>query len=101
MSKQKYKSDGDFPSGTGLEERAGEGALDRLSALLPADALEDALAGLAPEEITGPGGLITQLAGRVAGDPDLGMLGYATLNLRAPFDECPVQRRMGDVGARP
>ena len=65
MSKQKYKSDGDFPSGTGLEERAGEGALDRLSALLPADALEDALAGLAPEEITGPGGLITQLAGRV------------------------------------
>ena len=65
MSKQKYKSDGDFLSGTGLEERAGEGALDRLSALLPADALEDALAGLAPEEITGPGGLITQLAGRV------------------------------------
>ena len=65
MSKQKYKSDGDIPSGTALDERAGEGALDRLSALLPADALEDALAGLAPEEITGPGGLITQLAGRV------------------------------------
>src|SRR5262245_6776584 len=34
-------------------------------------------------------------------DPDLGMLGYATLNPRAPFDECPVQRRMGNVGARP
>jgi len=33
--------------------------------LLPADALEDALAGLEPEEITGPGGLLTQLAGRV------------------------------------
>jgi putative transposase len=33
--------------------------------LLPPDALDDALAGLAPEEITGPGGLITQLAGRV------------------------------------
>ncbi|HET7427665.1 MAG TPA: IS256 family transposase [Gemmatimonadales bacterium] len=39
--------------------------MDRLSALLPPDALGEALAGLAPEEITGPGGLITQLAGRV------------------------------------
>ena len=65
MSKQKFKSDGDIPSGTALDESAGEGALDRLSALLPPDALDDALAGLAPEEITGPGGLITQLAGRV------------------------------------
>ena len=33
--------------------------------MLPADALQDALAGLRPEEITGPGGLVTQLAGRV------------------------------------
>jgi len=33
--------------------------------LLPPEALEEALTGLAPEEITGPGGLITQLAGRV------------------------------------
>jgi putative transposase len=65
VSKQKFKVDGDIPSGTALEERAGEGALDRFAQLLPADALEDALAGLAPEEITGPGGLITQLAGRV------------------------------------
>jgi transposase-like protein len=32
---------------------------------LPPDALQDALSGLAPEEITGPGGLMTQLAGRV------------------------------------
>ena len=31
----------------------------------PAEALQDALAGLRPEQITGPGGLITQLAGRV------------------------------------
>ena len=30
---------------------------------MPREALEDALAGLAPEEITGPGGLLTQLAG--------------------------------------
>ena len=65
MSKQKIKSDVGVRPGTALEERAGEGALDRLSGLLPPDALEDALAGLAPEEITGPGGLITQLAGRV------------------------------------
>ena len=65
MSKQKFKSDVGGPSGTALDESAGEGALDRLSALLPPDALDDALDGLAPEEITGPGGLITQLAGRV------------------------------------
>jgi putative transposase len=40
-------------------------ALDRLAGLLPAEELEDALKGLAPEEITGPGGLLSQLAGRV------------------------------------
>ena len=40
-------------------------ALDRLAGLLPEEALEDALKGLSPEEITGPGGLLTQLAGRV------------------------------------
>jgi putative transposase len=39
--------------------------VDRLAGLLPAEALQDALAGLGPEEITGPGGLVTQLAGRV------------------------------------
>lgn len=39
--------------------------LDRLSDLLPADALADALKGLTPDEITGTGGLLTQLAGRV------------------------------------
>ena len=42
-----------------------QAAVDRLAGLLPADALEDALKGLEPEEITGPGGLLTQLAGRV------------------------------------
>src|SRR3954451_7423385 len=40
-------------------------AVDRLAGLLPEDALEDALKGLEPDEITGPGGLLTQLAGRV------------------------------------
>src|SRR4051812_22765668 len=70
------------PSSTGLDERASEEVVDRLAALLPAyapaeevvdrlaqllpsDVLDDVLDGLAPEEITGPGGLITQLAGRV------------------------------------
>ena len=41
------------------------GSTDRLAGLLPADELEDALKGLEPEQITGPGGLLTQLAGRV------------------------------------
>lgn len=39
--------------------------VDRLSGLLPAAELEKALEGLDPEQITGPGGLLTQLAGRV------------------------------------
>jgi hypothetical protein len=53
-------------------ERAPEAAsgppdevVDRLAGLLPAEALEDAVKGLEPEEITGPGGLVSQLAGRV------------------------------------
>jgi putative transposase len=37
----------------------------QLEGLLPADALAEAVSGLDPDEITGPGGLITQLAGRV------------------------------------
>ena len=40
-------------------------ARERLARLLPAGALDEALDGLEPEQITGPGGLITQLAGRV------------------------------------
>jgi putative transposase len=40
-------------------------ARDRLAGLLPDDALADALRGLGADEITGPGGLLTQLAGRV------------------------------------
>lgn len=42
-----------------------DGEVDRLEGLLPPDALEEALEGLEPGEITGPGGLLTQLAGRV------------------------------------
>lgn len=39
--------------------------LDRLAGLLPEEQLQDALNGLSAAEITGPGGLVTQLAGRV------------------------------------
>jgi putative transposase len=53
----------DLSEGSESTERR-EG-IDRLAGLLPAEELEDALKGLSPEEITGPGGLLTQLAGRV------------------------------------
>ena len=36
-------------------QRATEAAVDRLAGLLPREALEDALKGLEPDEITGPG----------------------------------------------
>src|SRR5687767_4634868 len=52
-------------SGPVRPESSVEEVRDRLAGLLPGDALQDALAGLAPEEITGPGGLMSQLAGRV------------------------------------
>src|SRR3954449_12818126 len=42
-----------------------DAVVDRLAGLLPADALEGALKGLEPDDITGPGGLLAQLAGRV------------------------------------
>jgi len=39
--------------------------VDRLAGLLPEGALDDAVRGLKPEELSGPGGLLSQLAGRV------------------------------------
>jgi putative transposase len=39
--------------------------IDRLAGLLPEGALEDAVRGLRPDELSGPGGLLSQLAGRV------------------------------------
>lgn len=39
--------------------------MDRLAGLLPSEDLQKALEGLSPDQITGPGGLVTQLAGRV------------------------------------
>jgi putative transposase len=55
----------DSSQSTAGAQRATQAAVDRLAGLLPPDALEDALKGLEPQEITGPGGLLTQLAGRV------------------------------------
>jgi putative transposase len=51
--------------GTGERLELPDEAAAQLEGLLPAEALADAIKGLDPDEITGPGGLITQLAGRV------------------------------------
>ncbi len=47
------------------EELPGE-VCDRLAGLLDEEALEEAVQGLEPEDLTGPGGLLTQLAGEAA-----------------------------------
>ena len=80
MTKHKIKSRGKSSSGSVLDESSVDEVRDRLAGLLPEDALQDVLAGLGPEEITGPGGLMTQLAGRVLeaalGAELTGHLGY-------------------------
>ena len=53
------------PESALVSEQPSQDAVDGLAGLLPADELADALKGLDPEQITGPGGLLTQLAGRV------------------------------------
>jgi putative transposase len=63
-TKQIIDHDDDRPGTAGPESAVAQ-ARDRLAGLLPDDALEDALKDLGPEEITGPGGLLSQLAGRV------------------------------------
>ena len=65
MPTQKVKSRGNDSSRPAVHESSVEQARERLAGLLPDDALQDALKGLEPDEITGPGGLLTQLAGRV------------------------------------
>jgi putative transposase len=67
LSSQKTKSksvERDF-SGPLAAQSATPEAVDRLAGLLPGAELERALEGLGPEQITGPGGLLSQLAGRV------------------------------------
>jgi putative transposase len=53
------------PDGGADPGRQPEAVVDRLAGLLPEEALQDAVKGLEPEEITGPGGLVSKLAGRV------------------------------------
>ena len=63
MTTQQTKSvgrDADQPPAGPPEEVA-----ERLAGLLPAEELERALEGLEPEQVTGPGGLVSRLAGRV------------------------------------
>jgi len=86
VSSKKIRMVGVGSSGTGPDESAPEEVVDRLGQLLPADALEDALAGLEPGEITGPGGLITQLAGRVV---EAALAGELVEHLGYPLGEAP------------
>jgi putative transposase len=59
------KSERRPPEGGAGPEQQAEAVVDRLAGLLPEDALQDAIKGLEPDEITGPGGLLSKLAGRV------------------------------------
>src|SRR4051794_16050988 len=91
-------------------ERLPDGVADRLAELLPAELLEEALAGLSPEQIAGPGGLLTPLAGRVVetalgaeltehlGHPPGG--GPATGNVRNGSTPKTLQTDLGPVGIR-
>ena len=55
------------PEGGRDAEQFSQETIDRLAGLLPEGALEEAVQGLKPEELSGPGGLLSQLAGRVIG----------------------------------
>jgi putative transposase len=63
-----------------------EAVRDRLGELLPEEALADALKGLDPEEITGSGGLLSQLAGRVI---NAALEGELTDHLGYPSGQAP------------
>ena len=65
MSSQKSKSIERGSSSSIVAQSSPQELTDRLAGLLPGEELEKALQGLEPEQITGPGGLLTQLAGRV------------------------------------
>jgi putative transposase len=66
MTMKTIKTDGERDRERSARAQSGcDEAAQRLAGLLPEEALQDALKGLGPEEITGPGGLLTQLAGRV------------------------------------
>lgn len=64
MTSNTKKSPNGQPTGEAAASPPAE-VVDRLAGLLPAEELQDALKGLSPEQITGRGGLLTALAGRV------------------------------------
>jgi putative transposase len=85
---------------------------DRLAGLLPGEELERALEGLEVEQITGPGGLLSQLAGRVI---ETALGAELTEHLGYPSGQAPpggagnhrngltaktVQTELGPVGIR-
>lgn len=108
MTTQKTKSPG-HPDGDRPAAGPPEQVVDRLAGLLPAEELERALEGLEPEQVTGPGGLLSQLAGRVV-ETALGAeltdhLGYppgeappgGARNVRNGSTEKTVQTELGPI----
>jgi putative transposase len=65
LSSQKTKSIERESSSSTVAQSSPREVTDRLAGLLPGEELAEALKGLEPEQITGPGGLVSQLAGRV------------------------------------
>jgi hypothetical protein len=65
MQKVTEKSSASGRRGRSSEDPAAEELRNRLSGLLSDEALQDAVEGLDPEEVTGQGGLLWQLAGRM------------------------------------
>jgi transposase-like protein len=61
MNNRRRPEQGADPEGQEVPQEV----VDRLAGLLPEGALEEAVKGLRPEELSGPGGLLSQLAGRV------------------------------------
>src|SRR4051812_45265967 len=61
MQSERHSAPGVEPDG----HEPPQEVVDRLAELLPEGALDDAVRGLRPEELSGPGGLLSQLAGRV------------------------------------
>jgi hypothetical protein len=85
-AERKSISRGGGPSRTAVFESAVKQARKRLEGLQPDDALQEALREVAPEEITGPGGLLTQLAGRVR---ETALGAELTEHLRYPPGQAP------------
>lgn len=85
MSEKQAKRRGGS-QGSARDDVPREELADRLAGLLPADALQDALKGLSSEEITGAGGLMSQLAGRVI---DAALRGELTDHLGYPPGQAP------------